>query len=641
MIETTGVPSSRLLHELQIHQIELELQNEQLIEARNAAEQATASFTELYDFAPVGYVTLNFTGHITRSNLAAAQLLGMDRKQLQDKRLAAFVAQTALPKLNSLLSTSNIQSSQSGGEIVLAGMVPRNVWIDINLSDNNLEYRLVLTDITERKQAELATQKAKSAAEALAQYKSLFLANMSHEIRTPLTTVIGQAEAIICRDVKPENIYKEVEIIHDSSLYLLALLNDILDLAKIEENKFELEYSPQNLHNLMININTMFSMQARVKGLKFSLTENLPTPYIVNIDRLRLKQILINLLSNALKFTISGYVSLEVKLTDTQLTFNIKDSGIGISQDKITQIFSSFTQGDNSIRRRFGGSGLGLHLSNQLAILMRGNISVRSEVDKGSVFTFRMPIPELSEGYEKPHANFDVDSSLSASLFSGKILLAEDHPDNRRLITRLLTKLGLTVYAAADGFEAVEMYKKHDPEIVLMDIQMPKMDGLQAYKALRELGYEKPIIALTANAMSNEVEEYFSLGFDGYIEKPIDRQMLISTIATFYIGKNEDAMSQASSILGNVDMSDLVNEFKIGLAKELEQFSIEADKLDAEVLRAQAHRLSGASQLFGFAILSQKATALEIKVKQGSQSFEELQPDLGLLIDEIERILVN
>lgn len=471
--------------------------------------------------------------------------------------------------------------------------------------------------------------------------KTQFLANMSHEIRTPLTTVIGQAEAIICRDIKQQDIYKEVEVIHDSSLYLLALLNDILDLTKIEENKFELDYSPQNLKNLLANINTMFSMQAKNKGLTFTLVENLPSPFIVNIDGIRLKQILINLLSNALKFTMKGYVRLKVELTEKQLTFKVEDSGIGISQAQMKQLFISFTQGDSSIRRRFGGSGLGLHLSNQLAILMRGSIQVESKFEEGSVFTFSMPVPKFTEGYETAQIDFDTVNLASNSLFDGKILLAEDHPDNRRLISRLLGKLGLTVYVAADGLEAIEMYKKCQPEIILMDIQMPRMDGLQAYKELRSLGYEKPIIALTANAMTNEVDEYFSLGFDGYIQKPVDRQTLISTIATFFKPKADDAMNRANLVLDKVDMSDLVNEFKVSLVTEQEQFLIEAEKRDIEALKSMAHRLAGAAHVFGFLSLSQKATKLENKAAQCNTSPEAIQAELEALLDEIKQVLVN
>jgi CheY-like chemotaxis protein len=250
-------------------------------------------------------------------------------------------------------------------------------------------------------------------------------------------------------------------------------------------------------------------------------------------------------------------------------------------------------------------------------------------------------VPLVSAGAEKPQTHFNFDSLSSKSLFSGKILLAEDHTQNRRLITRLLTKLGLTVYPAADGYEAIKMYKEYDPEIILMDIHMPNMDGLQAYKILRELGYKKPIIALTANAMTNEVEEYFSLGFDGYIQKPIDREMLISSIATFLSGEDDYTMTRANSVLGNVDMSDLVIEFKTSLVTELEQFIVEIDKRDLEALQDLAHRLSGSAHLFGFSVLSQRATTLENKVNKGNQSFDDIQAELNALIDEIKRLLVD
>jgi signal transduction histidine kinase/FixJ family two-component response regulator/streptogramin lyase len=484
------------------------------------------------------------------------------------------------------------------------------------------------------KTADIANESSKLA--AANRIKTQFLANMSHEIRTPLTTVIGQAEAIICRDVEPKDIYKEVEIIHDSSLYLLALLNDILDLTKIEENKFELEYSPQDLHILLSNINTMFSMQAKVKGLSFSLHENLPQPFVVHIDGLRLKQILINLLSNALKFTLQGSVELKVVLDKNQLTFHISDTGIGISDEQVQQIFDSFTQGDSSIRRRFGGSGLGLHLSNQLAHLMGGHITVSSELDKGSQFTFSMPIPITSGNKELPQGTLDFDTLSAKPLFNGKILLAEDHEDNRRLISRLLSKLGLTVYAAKDGYEATELYKEHQPEVVLMDIQMPRMDGIQAYNELRKLGCEKPIIALTANAMQNEVEAYFELGFDGYIQKPIDRHLLISTIATFFGSKDDDSMNRASSVLGNVDMSDLVAQFTTGLQNELVEFETSAKDENIEAIRNRAHRLSGAAQLFGFDSLSTMATQLEKNIKAGGKNMHAIQDDYSALINEIK-----
>ncbi|MFT4994168.1 MAG: signal transduction histidine kinase/CheY-like chemotaxis protein/streptogramin lyase, partial [Paraglaciecola sp.] len=489
------------------------------------------------------------------------------------------------------------------------------------------------------KTASIALESSKLA--AANQIKTRFLANMSHEIRTPLTTVIGQAEAIICRDVEPKDIYTEVEIIHNSSLYLLSLLNDMLDVTKIEENKFELEPAPQDLHGLLININTMFSLQAKVKGLSFSLHDNLPTPFVVNIDGLRLKQILINLCSNAIKFTLQGQVCLNISAEEGRLVFKIEDTGIGITESQLKKIFVSFTQGDSSIRRRFGGSGLGLHLSNQLVKLMGGSITVLSHIDQGSVFTFSLPMTAISAGAEVGQAKTVFDASVPEPLFSGTVLLAEDHSDNRRLIARLLTKLGLTVFTARDGLEAIELYVEHLPGLVLLDIQMPKMDGIQAYQALRDLGCTGPIIALTANAMTKEVEQYLSLGFDGYLKKPLDRQLLIATIALHFKSKVDKAEQQADVALGKVDMSDLVLEFKASLVTEQQQFILHGVHENHKKIAERAHSLCGAAQLFGFAQLSLKAANVEASIKHKSSELTHIKADLQSLLDEIEAILAD
>ena len=469
--------------------------------------------------------------------------------------------------------------------------------------------------------------------------KTQFLAKMSHEIRTPLTTVIGQAEAIICREVAPEVIYKEVAIIHDSSLYLLALLDDILDLTQIEENRFELELVPQDLHELLRNINTMFDLQAKVKGLSFTLDDDLSVPFIVNVDGLRLKQILINLCSNALKFTFKGHVSLHVCTLKNKLIFTLEDSGIGISESQQQQIFTSFTQGDNNIKRRFGGSGLGLYISHQLALLMGGKITVKSKLGQGSVFTFILPFSDISAEAVQKQPNNDVLSS--EQVFRGNVLLAEDHPENRRIINRLLTKLGLSVFTANDGFEALESYKKHLPDLVLLDIQMPNLDGIQTYQSLRAQGCTCPIIALTANAMANEVEHYKRLGFDGYLQKPLDRQHLIATLTKYFAGDDDEVELQVDKALGKVDMSDLVVEFKNSLVTERQQFILHGENNDLGQLAKQAHSLCGAAQLFGFKTVGQKAAKLETSIKTKSHDLTQIKIMLKSLIDEIEKELAD
>jgi len=469
--------------------------------------------------------------------------------------------------------------------------------------------------------------------EAANTVKSQFLANMSHEIRTPLTTVIGQAEAIICHDIDSADIYTEVEVIHDSSLHLLALLNDILDLTKIEENKFELELHSKDLHELLENIDSMFKIQAKSKGLYFEHTKHLPIPFVVNIDSLRVKQILINLCSNAIKFTQEGYIVLDVMTADNQLIITITDTGIGMDEEQTKQAFESFTQADPSISRRFGGTGLGLSLSKSLAQLMGGNITVNSQMGKGSVFTFSVPV-EISVLPDNLITKAsDYDFSIPKNIFSGKILLAEDHNENRRLIARLLTKLGLTVYTATDGLDAIELYLKHNPDVILLDIQMPNMDGIQAYKILREQGCHQPIIALTANAMAHDVEQYLTLGFNGHLTKPLNRKNLIASIAKYFISQKPTVMDEAYKALKSIDMSDLVIQFKASLADEKQQFTLHANNQDMQSIAKQAHRLIGASQLFGFSKLADIATELETSIK--TNNMENVDILLQNLIDEI------
>ena len=316
--------------------------------------------------------------------------------------------------------------------------------------------------------------------------KSQFLANMSHEIRTPLTTVIGQAEAIISGDVEDEFITKEVSIIHGNSLHLLELTNNILDLSKIEANKIDLEVHTQNLHDILQELANMFSLQARSKGLTFEIKHTLPSPFLIEIDGFRVKQILINLCSNAIKFTPKGQVELNISQNESNLLFKITDSGIGMSSSQLQNLFESFTQGDSSISRRFGGTGLGLCLSDQLAKIMGGKIEVESELNQGSVFAFSLPcqISSAKQCSESSIAAIDVSQDDKLQQLQGTILLAEDHNDNRRLIARLLTSLGLDVLTARNGREAVALFEQHQPSLILMDIQMPEMDGIEAFNSV-------------------------------------------------------------------------------------------------------------------------------------------------------------
>lgn len=458
--------------------------------------------------------------------------------------------------------------------------------------------------------------------------KSQFLANMSHEIRTPLTAVLGQAEAIIYGDFDDADIVKEVEIIHSNSLHLLQLINDILDLSKIEANKFELENKQQNLHQIVDQLNDMFTEQAHRKNLSFTITHHLPSPFIIDVDGLRLKQILINLCSNAIKFTSEGWVSLDIAIIDKTLLFTVTDTGIGMNSEQIAKVFNMFTQGDNSISRRFSGSGLGLFLSEQLARVMSGDITVSSQVNYGSTFVLKLPFGEVYPAVEVNQSH-ELSIAKDDKKYSGKILLADDHDDNRRLIARLLTSLGLEVIEASNGVEAIELCIEHQPIVTLLDIQMPQMDGIQVLEKLRKLGCNHPIYALTANAMSHEISQYLALGFEGHLKKPIERDLFLSTIAKHY----PEVIDLPGQVEVDLDISDLVQSFVSHLSQDKRDLLHYNDSHDHENLAKAAHKLAGAAQMFGFAELSQSAMELERAVKK--QKLDTIEDLTHCLLDEI------
>lgn len=460
--------------------------------------------------------------------------------------------------------------------------------------------------------------------------KNQFLANMSHEIRTPLTAVLGQAEAIIHGDFDDTCIMKEVEVIHSNSLHLLQLINDILDLSKIEANKFELESRQQNLHEIVNNLNNMFTEQAQRKNLSFTITHHLPSPFVIDIDGFRLKQILINLCSNAIKFTSEGWVSLDIAILDKKLLFTVTDTGIGMNNEQIEKVFNAFTQGDNSISRRFSGSGLGLFLSEQLAKVMSGDITVTSQLNHGSTFVLKLPFGEIYPAIECIESD---DNALNIAKpkkrYAGKVLLADDHDDNRRLIARLLSSLGLEVIEACNGIEAVELCIKHRPTLTLLDIQMPGMDGLEALEKLRELGCNQPIYALTANAMSHEIAQYLALGFAGHLKKPIERDVFLATIAQHYPEINATSEQMKS----NHDISDLIGSFVDNLSQDKQNILQSHDSHNIENLARAAHKMAGAAKMFGFSELSQSAFELECAIKKSNTSI--IDDLMHCLIDEI------
>jgi hypothetical protein len=395
-----------------------------------------------------------------------------------------------------------------------------------------------MLDITHKKKLELELTAAKETAEAANLAKSSFLANMSHEIRTPLGAVLGFAELITDPNVGPSQAANYIAAIKRNSELLSNIINDILDLSKIEANKMKVIFQEVALAEILTDSKILLDLQAKEKGiiLNIALDDNLPE--IIRTDPLRLRQTLINIIGNAIKFTSKGSVDVSIHLksvTDGHyfLEFVIKDSGLGISQDQVEKLFAPFSQGDITSKRKYGGTGLGLVISKRFANLLGGDVVLaQTELGKGSTFSITIDPgvihSKLTAKKNEPEVTAFQGASLS--LDGIKVLLVEDSPDNQMLISRLLKLAGATVETASDGKEAVETANKNNYDVLLMDLQMPVMDGYEATAMLRKEGYNGRIIALTAHALNEERERCLKSGFDDHLSKPINRELLIQRV---------------------------------------------------------------------------------------------------------------
>lgn len=395
-------------------------------------------------------------------------------------------------------------------------------------------------DITDRKQTEHRLIEAKQAAEAANRSKSEFLANMSHEIRTPMTAILGFAEILSEAVVDPE-LAEAATTICRNGRHLLGIISDILDLSKIEAGKLEVERIPCSPTQILEEVVSLMRVRADGKGLPLEVQHIGHIPGAVLSDPVRIRQILVNLVGNAIKFTEIGSIRITVRLDDaasglSELTFDVSDTGIGISPDHVAELFQPFVQAESSTTRKYGGSGLGLSISKRLANMLGGDIVVTSRLGEGSTFSLSLPVrchlPDSAVSRPQPQ---DWLAESPFALLDRRILLVEDGPDNQRLIAFLLQEAGAEVVLANNGRVAVEIALTSDErfDAILMDMQMPIMDGYEATKALRDAGYDAPIIALTACAMCDDVKKCLATGCSDYLSKPVDRATLVSTVARY------------------------------------------------------------------------------------------------------------
>ncbi|MCJ2135506.1 PAS domain S-box protein [Methylobacterium sp. J-026] len=502
-------------------------------------------------------------------------------------------------------------------------------------------------DVTARKAAEAALLAAKAAADAArleaeraSAAKSEFLAAMSHEIRTPLNGVIGYADLLLDETDLGPVARRHADHIRTAGAALLTVVNDVLDYSKVEAGQVEIVPRPFALEALIDNAVSIVRPSAERKGLALTITRTPGLPAWLEGDEDRLRQVLLNLLNNAVKFTPAGHIGLRVLAGPgggagaPTLRFEIDDTGIGIPADKCDRLFRRFSQVDGSISREYGGTGLGLAISKSLVELMGGTIGVASTVGRGSTFWFEAALPETA-----PAAPAAASASARLSATGKRLLLAEDVPLNQELARTILERAGHAVDVVGDGVAAVSAVQARPYDLVLMDVQMPVMDGIAATRRIRALGDAPgrvPIVAMTANVLPEQVAELRAAGFDDHVGKPFRAQTLLAAIDRWTDRPAEPpspggtidraVLDEMTQMIGRARMNDLLAM----LAKELSQrFGTAAPETSRDRLMLDAHAMVSAASMVGFATLAETCRAVEAACQSGA----DVAPMLGTLRD--------
>jgi signal transduction histidine kinase/DNA-binding response OmpR family regulator len=507
---------------------------------------------------------------------------------------------------------------------------------------------------------------ARDRAEESNRAKSNFLANMSHEIRTPMTAILGYADLMLSPVQTMSDRINSLQVVRRNARHLMDLINDILDISKIEAEKMTVEKIPCDIAQAAVEVASMLRPRALVKQLPLSVEFACAIPSAVLSDPLRLKQVLMNLVGNAIKFTNQGEIRLKVSIEKHEnrhrALFAISDTGIGMTSDQQRRLFKAFAQADESMTRKYGGTGLGLVISKRLANIMGGDIAVQSEPGRGTTFLVSIDA-EIPEGSvmrtgltESMLALPETGESADNIVLRGQILLAEDGLDNQQLLTMHLTMAGADVTLAENGRIAIDRATTGAFDLILMDMQMPELDGYSATSELRRLGFTLPIVALTAHAMSDDRAKCIAAGCTDYLTKPIDKELLLRTVAS-YLNKSDavrssiavsappivvptrEAAAVTAPLTASISRSETVaaamkkavSGFVSRLPDRVDTLVSQIHGVDLEQLRRTVHQLKGAGAGYGFPGISETAARAEAAIKAATD-VTAIQKDVEELI---------
>ncbi len=496
--------------------------------------------------------------------------------------------------------------------------------------------RFTINIITEKNEELINNNKklkkvSKQALEAT-RTKSEFLAIMSHEIRTPLTSIVGFAEVLADRSTHIEDRVSITKTIIKNSVHLLRIINDILDISKIEANKMDFEKVDFSPVELISDIEELIKSQFTGKGIKFYIEYEFPLPNAVCNDSLRIKQILLNLCSNALKFTKAGKVCIKIhcNVEKELIYFTVIDSGIGLTIEQIDKIFHAFIQADSSTTREYGGTGLGLSLSKQFAEKMGGTITVENLHGIGSQFCVSISTgaidkqqlivgdPELPE--KTDYIKYQYDYSYHVK---GSILVVEDNLDNQQLLSILFHDIGAEITYAENGQQAIDKVYNKTFDLILMDMQMPVMGGIEATKKLRESNYKKPIIAITANAMKSDYDMCIEAGCDDFLTKPVNKEKLFQVIYKYLKIENKEISNEkiVSDVFAkrSLKMQELILKFIRGLPQRIVKIEQYKKEREWKNMREVLHKIKGVGSSMGYPMITEIASGLEYEAMRENE----------------------